>query len=99
MSFFANSRKGFSLESYYSQKMSFLNEKVSVLVSPQVLRSRGCGQVDLACFDIRERRLTIYEVKSSNIIASKQFSRLRRSSDFLSHVLNCSTFIKILSGR
>ena len=66
-----------------------------LLVSPKLLRARGCGQVDVAVID----RGTIYvvECKSGGEVARVQYQRLKRSAHFLSTVLRRPSQIRIES--
>jgi Holliday junction resolvase-like predicted endonuclease len=75
-----------------------------LLICPQILRSRGCGQVDLASFS-SDGEVTLWEVKSitryhdagwMELIKKNQLTRLRRSIEFLSQVLENSVNIRII---
>ncbi len=58
------------------------------LISSTLLRSRGCGQIDIAYFS--KNRLVLVEAKSSKNIgpSAYQMKRLRSSQRFLSLILD-----------
>ena len=71
----------------------FFHEKgVAVLVSPDLLRKRGMGQVDLCFFKKKRGKvfLEVVEVKSSSFhfFSHKQRRRVLNSCSFLSKVFN-----------
>jgi hypothetical protein len=69
---------------------SFHSEGVPLLVSSQVLRSLGMGQIDLArvkCSRQGQKLLEICEVKSKVAPTVQQYLRLKRAGDWLGHLL------------
>jgi hypothetical protein len=69
---------------------------VPLLVSPQLLRSKGLGQIDLAIF--HKQQLNIYEVKKTlpTIFSGPntvQRRRLLRTQKFLAEIFKCPTHL------
>jgi len=83
------------LESEYSAYIH--NNAVALLVSSQLLRRRGMGQVDVAWF--LKKRILIAECKSGHSILSfQQRARLRSSLFFLGSIFGSTgTLIKVQS--
>lgn len=69
-----------------------------VLVSPQFLRDRAMGQIDLAILkkDEFENKLFVYEVKSSMNVASWQKKRILDSSHYIGLLLNSTVKLKVV---
>lgn len=66
---------------------------LAILVSSLVLRSRGLGQIDL-CF--KERGvLVVVEVKSYRGISPRQWSRLKKSCQWLGALLNRDVVFRV----
>lgn len=84
------------LELAYSK--SIHAKGIPVLLSPLVLRSYGCGQVDLALMKkiYSNWVIELYEVKTSGIIGTKQKNRLKNAARFVSMILEANVFVKIV---
>ena len=77
------------------------SEGVPVLVSQDLLRKRGLGQVDLCFFEKRNNQigLKVIEVKSSPrfFLSQKQRRRLLGTCSFLSKVFNVPSSLSFAS--
>lgn len=73
-------------ETIFSQKVH--TQGVPLLLSADLLRSRGLGQVDLATYDPHMKVISLFEVKSSAFgvesMSYIQDNRLRLTQVFLS---------------
>jgi hypothetical protein len=70
------------------------------LISPQILRRYGAGQVDIAVLvEGKWPRLVLYEIKSSARLSQGQKSRLYDSQRLLSAWLGIEVVIKCLVSR
>ncbi len=82
----------------------FHQEGVGVLVSSLVLRSRGCGQVDVARIIQKDKKLRIQvgEVKSSvigkNCVKINQRKRLLRSLELLAQIFSLECELKVINS-
>ena len=76
-------------------------ENTPVLISSQLLRRYGCGQVDVSY--IKDHLLFLIEVKSSEIGVSsyftKQYLRMLRTAKLLSSLLQMPIKLKIIAKR
>lgn len=88
--------KGKNLEKKMSEKIHA--KELPVLISPQFLRDRRMGQIDLAILlkNNKEKLLTIYEVKSSMNVALWQRRRLLDSSHYIGLLLNAGVKLKVV---
>ena len=87
--------KGDHLEADASELITKLG--APILISPKLLRSYGCGQVDLAVY--ARGKVIILEVKSRpSLISQKQLKRLRKSCHFLSTHFNAHVELKIINS-
>lgn len=70
--------------------MHYHQNGIAVLVCPQFLRTRDCGQIDIAVLEKRrgEHYLRVIEAKSSVQASRRQLQRLRSSVDFIAKILN-----------
>ncbi len=68
----------------------FHQRGVPVLISPQFLRSRDCGQVDIAVLlkNNTQHYFKVIEAKSSISASRSQLARLYRSVDLICKILN-----------
>jgi len=66
------------------------SQNTALLISPKILRSRGMGQVDLACYDSKNKKIILVEVKSSEFgimsLQGNQMRRLMHVQSFLSQL-------------
>lgn len=72
------------------------HSKIPLLISPQLLRSMGCGQIDLARWE-NSQTIKILEVKGSKQegeISAFQHSRLKKSANFLGELLESTVIIE-----
>jgi len=85
------------LESDYSAHIH--KKSLALLVSSQLLRRRGMGQIDVAWF--QNTNIFVAECKSGHsILSSQQSTRLRRSLFFLSCIFrSAGTLIKVQSSE
>ena len=87
--------KGHHLERVSSNKLP--KDSVCLLISPQFLRERNCGQIDLSFF--HKNILYLLELKSSpSKINYIQKRRLENSATLLGELFNCPVLIKVLKG-
>jgi len=81
--------------------LSLHGQNIPVLISSQLLRRYGCGQVDISFIDRGE--LYLIESKSSMVgvlqAQSKQLQRLRRSALFLESLLDTPVHLKFIAKR
>ncbi|MBT3983127.1 MAG: hypothetical protein HOE90_17370 [Bacteriovoracaceae bacterium] len=73
-----------------------------ILISPLVLRSYNCGQVDLAYLSGQKASNLVafcVEVKSSRWISPSQQVRIKSTRKLLSAILNLSVGFKLVSGK
>ena len=85
-----NNNKGFLAEKRAS--LLFHEKGVPLLISPQLLRALGCGQIDLAKFE-NKSSILVREVKTNikNIFCAKmnkQEQRLKQSCELLAKLFN-----------
>jgi len=85
------------LESEFSSHLH--NGEIPLLVSSQLLRRRGMGQIDVAC--LRRDRLIVAECKSGqSILSNKQRRRLGHSLFFLGCIFDLrGILIKVQSSE
>jgi len=86
---------GTSLEIEISKKIH--NEKIPLLISENFLRSKNCGQIDLATF--KNGMVTIYEIKKVRILHHKQILRINRSANLIAEYLSASVRIKYIFAK
>jgi hypothetical protein len=94
-----SSLKGSASEKNVSQV--FHQQGIPLLISAKVLRSRGCGQIDLARF-VESQKIECLEVKSSVTglkTSIKQRYRILKSSDFLAKVFNSSISMRYFVSK
>lgn len=91
----SSNSKGEIFEKELSEK--YHNLFTPVLVSSHILRARQCGQIDL-CY-IRKNQLFVLECKNGGVLSSKQYSRLKRSGDFIGNILDKVVFIKLAFAK
>lgn len=81
----------------FEKSMSDLlhSNRLPLLVSPMVLRSRNLGQIDVAT--ISKKSIIIWELKSSLRLGIKQRTRIRAAASFLSQLFSKSVrvFLRI----
>lgn len=81
----------------FEKSMSELlhSNRLPLLVSPMVLRSRGLGQVDVAT--ISKKNIIVWELKSSLRLGLNQRDRIRAAASFLSQLFSKSVrvFLRI----
>lgn len=68
---------------------------IPILVSPALLRSCGCGQLDLV--RLKGQIVEVFEVKSRGHISRNQLKRVRDACNFLGYVLDKVVIFKIVS--
>ncbi len=96
----SGSMSGLKAELFHSQK--FHSEGIALLISPQLLRSRDLGQIDIARLNKKESWiLEIAEVKSSAMgfeaFQRGQRKRIILSGNFFSGIFGCPVkFIRLL---
>lgn len=85
-------KKGDSWERYFSEV--YHQDNIPVLLSSTVLRSFGCGQVDIAFY---KNSLTLIEIKSShsNLSYSQRY-RLKQTQEFCTQVFNCDIELALI---
>ena len=78
-------------ELFEQQASLFYHQKnLPVLISPWLLRSYGCGQIDLSY--LKSNRLYLCELKSGrSVLTSEQRKRLHRSQELLASLLDLDT--------
>lgn len=72
---------------------------IPLLVSPMLLRRRGCGQVDVSCIESNPSVTRIIECKSRGVISQAQYRRLLNSANFLSTLLGKSARLQFISSN
>ena len=89
--------RGFDLEQQASRHWH--KRGIPLLVSPKLLRSRRCGQIDVGVIAAGKegKKICLVECKSSGLVSKVQYGRLRRSACFLSSLLNFPVFIEIFA--
>lgn len=87
--------KGEQFEKELSSK--FHEKYTPVLISAEVLRSRGAGQVDL-CY-LHDDQLNLVECKNGGYLSPKQHTRLKDSGAILGNILDKSVFIKLVFAK
>ena len=74
---------------------------IPLLISPSLLRSRGCGQVDIAyllnSYHSQLWDVFLIEIKSSGHVSRRQMRRLSLSSQFVSQLFSGEIQLKVLS--
>jgi hypothetical protein len=88
-------RAGLQIELKFS---SILHEQmIPLLISDRVLRSRGCGQIDVAGMNNNSitPKITIYELKTKQYPSRKQLTRLRKSQQFLATIFDCEVQLQL----
>lgn len=90
-----SSPKGEQFERELSSK--FHEMYTPVLISAEVLRSRGAGQVDL-CY-LHEDQLSVVECKNGGHVSQRQYIRLKNSGEILGNILDKSVFIKLVFAK
>lgn len=89
-----NSSKGELLEAKKSAQLHLA--AIPVLVSPKLLRTYGCGQVDLVIYE--RKSIKIFEVKSHPMSVSMgQRIRLQKSADFIAQVMSSNAHIVFIN--
>lgn len=94
--------KGESLEQKYSK--NFKKGVIPVLISPQILRKRGLGQIDLSYIDPGLDLGFVLEIKSGSFkfderkVSRSQMRRLYNAADWLSGVFDKSFIVRVLSS-
>ncbi len=87
--------KGVALESELSKVIH--RRCIPVLVSSRLLRSIGCGQIDICGH--YGNSLIIYEVKHKpEAMTQQQRARLNQSLEFLCHVFDSEVHIEVLKN-
>ncbi len=92
-------QKGLELEIFYSQKIH--QKEIPLLVSPNLLRSIGVGQVDIASFKQEvngEFVIKLYEIKNSIAIKAVQKRRLEQAAHYLSSIFDLNVQLIYLFG-
>lgn len=86
------------LEIHFSKAVH--SNSIPLLISAHFLRSRNCGQVDLASFKKEKSgiRIELFEVKRGGNLSEKQRIRLRRSGALLSMIFDCSVRSQVLTS-
>lgn len=68
-----------------------------LLISPQILRTRSCGQIDLACF--KDNEIYLFEIKNRKLakgsLSIKQRIRLSQSVRYISGVFNKKVRLRV----
>ncbi len=81
--------------------LSIHKKYIPVLISPKLLRSYGCGQIDISYIDGDE--LTLLEAKNSQMgldcMVYNQYSRLQNSAIFLESLLNIPVKMKFIAKK
>ncbi len=86
--------KGLKLEREFSS--TFHQQGIPFLIDPHVLRSRGCGQVDVIRL-VKKRNqscLELVEIKSRGNLSFQQQKRLRDSATLLGEILKLPVILK-----
>lgn len=87
--------KGDALEKNLSQK--YHRSYTPVLISGQVLRSRGAGQIDLCYLDCDS--IILVECKHGGILSRRQYDRLKQSGDLIGKILDKAVFVKLVFAK
>lgn len=92
--------KGIDLEIEVSKLLH--NQYIAILVSSKLLRARRLGQLDIVVLD--KNTIVVYEIKSSEIgiqavYKSKQITRLRSSTYFLSMIFELKSKLNFIAKR
>ncbi len=87
-----NFAKGVQLEKRYAQYFHSVKEAVPLLISAKFLRSRQCGQIDIAYY--YKGIIYLVEVKSSLRYSRRQQIRLHRAARLLSTLFNRPIILK-----
>jgi hypothetical protein len=84
-------KKGELFESEQSKIVHKNN--LAFLVSPKLLREYNLGQIDLAA--ISNKKIKIYEVKSSYYPSQLQMKRLKRTVDYLARIMEMDVVLEV----
>lgn len=96
--FFVKKKKWEYLEQYWSQRLHGPKGCIPLLISSQILRRKGCGQIDLAYYDTLQDNVILCEIKTSPRMSSKQWMRLRRSANVLGILMNKAVILRWIVG-
>lgn len=88
-------KKGSALEIKVSKKLHL--DSTPVLVSANLLRKKGLGQIDLAI--LKEDKVLLWEIKNSPYLSLAQKSRLLKSAQFLAFVFKQKSSLVFYSEK
>lgn len=88
--------QGESLEHLFSGAIHRREDGYPLLVSPQVLRSRQLGQIDIAFYLPKKEQILCFEVKSNGVLSSVQRLRIYQAQHFLGLCLDSICILEIL---
>lgn len=84
--------KGYEFEKRSTEKIS--TDEIPFLISSLLLREKNLGQIDLATYQ-KKKRIKIFELKYSKYPSYLQLTRLRKTQDYLSQILEVEVDLKI----
>ncbi len=87
--------KGDSWELKVSEKLH--DQGLPLLISPLLLRSKNCGQIDLAYF--KENTCVVVETKNKPIISRNQKNRLTRALSLLALIFKKKIYFFISTPK